>query len=287
MRIGDRLQALLLTPLGLLLVATIVIPAVVLLAYSFFGFLYLEPVGNPTLENYARVGADHLYRTVAANTVLIAVPTTLLAVAGGYALAYYAVFQARRWRRLVPALVVSALMASYLVRIYAWRTLLGETGIVNSALTTTGIVTAPLEFLLFSRISVIVAETTLLMPFAAIAFYAALAGIGAEFREAARDLGAGSAQTFRRVTLPMTGAAVLSTTAIVLFASAGDYVTPVLVGGPDAVTFGTLIAANFSLDGQYGLGAASSFIMIAALGLTYLILRASMRRLGYLPEVAA
>ena len=168
-------------------------------------------------------------------------------------------------------------MASYLVRVYAWRTLLGETGIVNSALIAAGITDRPIEFLLFSRVSVVIAEVSLLMPFAALAFFPALSGIGPEFREAASDLGAGPVQTLGRITVPMTGAAVLATTAIVFFASAGDYITPVLVGGPDSATFGTLIASNFGLEGQYGLGAAASFVIFLAFAVVYLGLRSSLR----------
>ena len=284
MLIRDRLQAILLSPLVLLLAGTIFVPAAVLLGYSFFTFLYLAPTGAPTLDNFVRVLGDPLYRTVALNTVVIAVPVTLLSIIGGYALAYYATIGTSRWGQLVSVLVVSALMASYLVRVYAWRTLLGETGIVNSGLIAAGITDRPIEFLLFSRVSVIIAEVSLLMPFAALAFFSALSGIGPEFREAASDLGAGPAQTLRRITVPMTGAAVLATTAIVFFASAGDYITPVLVGGPDSATFGTLIASNFGLEGQYGLGAAASFLMILAFAIVYLGLRSSLRITKLLPE---
>ena len=287
MRIRDRLQAVLLSPLALLLGATIFIPAVVLFGYSFFSFLYLEPVGAPTLDNFARVLADPLYRTVAVSTIVIAVPTTILSISGGYALAYYAVFGTRRWSQLVSLLVLSAMMASYLVCVYAWRTLLGETGIVNSAMMAIGLTTKPLEFLLFSRLSVVIAEASLLMPFAALALFSALSGVGNEFREAARDLGSGPLQTFRRVTLPMTGSALLATTTIVLLSSAGDYVTPVLVGGPDSVTIGTLVASNFGLHGQYGLGAAASFLLIVAFSLIYLSLRIGMRTVRLLPETVA
>ena len=72
--IRDRLQAILLSPLVLLLAGTIFVPAAVLLGYSFFTFLYLAPTGAPTLDNFVRVLGDPLYRTVAVNTVVIAVP---------------------------------------------------------------------------------------------------------------------------------------------------------------------------------------------------------------------
>src|SRR5207248_3745785 len=123
----------------------------------------------------------------ALNTLWIALPTTAVSVLAGYTLAYGIVFGRPRRKSLLFALLLTALMASYLVRIYAWRTLLGESGIVNSALTGAGIIHKPLGFLLFSRVAVIIAETSLFIPFAALALFAALAGISPDYREVSRD----------------------------------------------------------------------------------------------------
>jgi spermidine/putrescine transport system permease protein len=287
MRIGQGLAVALLGPLALLIVSAIVVPGIILFGYSLFAWRFLEPVGEPTLANYVAAASDPLYRQLLINTLAIGVPTTLLSVGGGYALAYFGVFGPGRARAVVFFLIVTALMASYLVRIYAWRTLLGENGIINTALRAIGVGgdRAP-DFLLFSRAAAIVAEVSLFMPLAALAFYAALSGIPSDYREAARDLGARPSQVLRRITLPLTGQAVLAVTAVTFFLSAGDYVTPVLVGGVDSSTFGTVIATRMGASGDYGSGAALSFVVLAGFVFAYLALRSVMRAARFLPEHA-
>jgi spermidine/putrescine transport system permease protein len=284
MRIGRRLEAFLVAPLTILLLGTVVLPAVILLGYSLFAWHFLQPVGDFTLDNYAQALTDPLYRKLVVNTLAIGIPTTIGSIVGGYALAYYIVFGTGRGRQLLFGLLVTALMASYLVRIFAWRTLLGESGIINSFLTGIGLIGQPLDFLLFSRASAVLAEVALFMPLAGLAFYAALSGISPDYREAARDLGAGRPQTLLRITIPLSGAAILATTALIFFLSAGDYVTPVLVGGIDSSTVGTVIATNMGPAGNYGLGAGLSFMVLLGFVIVFLLLRAGMRAGGFLPE---
>src|SRR5207253_6115651 len=116
--------------------------------------------------------------------------------------------------------------ASYLARVYAWRTLMGENGIVNSTLHAAGLVHKPIPWLLFSRVAVILAEANLYLPIASLILFASLAGVAPELREVSRDLGAGPFQTLRRVSLPLTGRAVFGAAALSFFLSCGDYVTP-------------------------------------------------------------
>ena len=283
MPIRRSLGAILLSPLGLLLGVVILAPAAILLADSFFQFYLLRPSGDPGLANYLAVFSRPIHRTVLISTLIIALPVTALSVVGGYALAYYAVFGPRRLRQPIFALVVSLLMAPYLVLIYAWRILLGETGSINSALMAAEVIETPLTFLIYSPVAVIIAETTLLMPLAALTFYSALSGLAPELAEASRDLGAGGSQTFRRITLPLTGKAVLATTTIVFFLAAGDYVTPVLVGGPGSQTIGRLIAARFTEEGDFGAGSALAYIVLVVFLLSYVLFRQLLRAGRLLP----
>ena len=284
MILRGRLQTLLLSPLAILLLATVVIPAVILLSYSLYVWYALQPEGGLTLANFQTALTGRLYSQVAYTTLAVAGPATLLSVVGGYVLAYYAVFVQKHGRALMFALIVSAVMASYLARIFAWRTLLGDTGLLNSWLIGLGIIHQPLTFLLYSRPSAIFAMTALYMPLAALTFYAALSGISADYREAARDLGAGGLQALRRITLPLSGPALLTTTALIFFLACGDYFTPILVGGVDTLTVGRLISDDFGTIGDYGMGATLSFFMLTAFVAAYLLLRTLMRWTGLLPE---
>jgi spermidine/putrescine transport system permease protein len=283
-KISRPLQVLLLSPLGLFLVGAVLVPAAILFGYSLFTWRLVEPTGALTAANYVAVLADPLYRQLLVNTIVIALPTTIGSVVGGYTLAYYIVFGNGPGRRLTLGLVVSALMASYLVRIFAWRTLLGSNGVINSLLVQTGIIREPLGFLLFSPASAILAEVALLMPLAGLAFYASLAGISASYREASRDLGAGRAQTLLKITIPLTGASILATSALTFFLSAGDYITPVLVGGASSATLGTVIASSMGHAGNYGLGASVAFLLLVGFAVVYVLLRAAMRASRLLPD---
>lgn len=281
MRLNARIAALLASPLAVLLLATLLIPAGTFLIYSFYTFHLLEPHPAFQLGNYTAALSDPLYHQLALNSFLIAAPTTIVSVLFGYVVAYYLAFVAApRGRQLVLGLVVISMMASYLVRIYAWRTLLGENGILNKALETGGLIHKPIGFLLFSRFAVVVAQVNLFLPFAVLVLFASLSGIPSHLIDGARDLGARRREALRRVVIPLSGRAILSAAALTFFLSAGDYITPVLLGGTNSATFGTAISNQLLITGNYALGAALSFVMVAAFVVVYWVLRLSMRGSG-------
>jgi spermidine/putrescine transport system permease protein len=285
MRIRRNLGVMLASPLALLLILTIAVPAGTFFVYSFYKFVLLEPKAGFDLGNYRTALSDQLYHKLAWNSVAIAGPTTVLSVVFGYVLAYYLAFVASvRRRQVVLALIVISLMASYLVRIYAWRTLLGEQGLINDALRSVHVISEPLGFLLFSRFAVVVAQVNLFLPFTALVLYASLSGVSPQLAEGARDLGARRVETLRRVLLPLSGRAVLSAGALTFFLSAGDYITPVLLGGTNAETFGTAISDQLRITGDYPLGAALAFVMVAAFAVFYWLLRVLLRTTGVLPR---
>ncbi|MBX3031867.1 MAG: ABC transporter permease [Chloroflexi bacterium] len=284
MRVGRGLELGLLAPLSVLLVGLVVVPTIVLVGYSLFEWVFASPQGALTLANYQQAIGDPITWRVILTTLSIGVPVAVLSTVSGFALAYYMVFGTGRGRRLLFVLTVTALMASFLVRLYAWRTLLGSNGVVNGALVSLGIVSEPLDFILFSRTAVVIAEVSVFTPIAALTFFAALSGIPPQLREAARDLGASRTRTLFRVTLPLSGPSVLATGALVFFLAAGDYLTPVFVGGPDSVTIGRLVADAFSTQADYGKGAALSVMMLIGFVALYLGMRFVMRASGLLPR---
>jgi spermidine/putrescine transport system permease protein len=283
MRIGRGVGVALLLPLLAVLIGFIVVPTAVLFGYSLFEWVFASPVGAVTPTNYVELLESPITWKVIETTLWIGVPVAICSVAGGYAIAYTIVFGRHRGRQLLFVLTVTALMASYLVRVYAWRTLLGSKGIVNGGLEAAGLIDEPLDFILFSRTAVILGEVSLFMPLAALTFFAALSGIDANLREAARDLGASRFQALRRVTLPLSGPAILATSALIFFLAAGDYLTPVFLGGPESVTLGRLIADSFGTTADYGKGAALSMVVLVGFVLIYLLLRFVMRRTNLLP----
>jgi spermidine/putrescine transport system permease protein len=285
--LSRRLAGLLMTPFVALLVCGVVVPVAMLFAFSFFHLHLLEPVPAFTTDNYRQVVTTGLYRTYAINTLLIAAPTALLSVVAGYVVASFLVFRARRSRRIILVAVVIALMGSYLALVYSWRTLSGESGILNSLLQALHITSRPVGFLLFSRIAVIAAEVNFFLPFTILVLFSSLSSIPVGLEAAARDLGASRLMTLRRIMLPLSGSALFGATLFVFFLSAGDYITPVFLGGiGSSATFGTLIADQLSTTLNYPLGAAIAFVMLAVFGVLVLLLRAGMRSAGLLPRYA-
>jgi spermidine/putrescine transport system permease protein len=284
--LSRRLTALLLTPLGALLGLAVAVPVAMLFAFSFFRIgALLQIIPSFTWDNYHQVATTSLYRAFARNTFLIAAPTAVLSVAGGYVLAYHLAFRARRSRGLVLVAVVIALMGSYLALIYSWRTLSGENGIINSLLQAAGLTNHPLSVLLFSRSAVVIAEVNFFLPFTTLVLFSSLSAIPPGLESAARDLGASRWMALRRIVLPLSGFALFGATLFVFFLSAGDYITPVFLGGiGSSGTFGTLIADQLDTTLNYPLGAAIAFVGLALFLVIVVVLRAAMKAAGLLPE---
>ena len=286
MSLSRRLAAFLLAPLGALLLFAVVVPVAMLFAFSFFHIdELLQIVPTFTLGNYRQVFTTSTYRTYAVNTFLIAGPTAVLSVVGGYVLAYFLAFRARRSRGLLLIAIVIALMGSYLALIYSWRTLSGEHGIINSLLQAAGLTNHPLSVLLFSRSAVVIAEVNFFLPFTTLVLFSSLTAIPGGLEAAARDLGASRWMALRRIVLPLSGTALFGATLFVFFLSAGDYITPVFLGGiGSSGTFGTLIADQLDTTLNYPLGAAIAFVGLALFLVVVIVLRVAMRAGGLLPE---
>lgn len=241
-------------------------PMVILVRYSFYdaGFLRLIPAFQ--LDNYREAITNDLYREVIVRTLLIGLVTATIVVVLAYAFTYAITFVFPRRRELLFFLVMVALFSGYLVRIYAWRTILGEEGIVNSLLTSTGIVDEPVRFLIYSRFAVVLTMTNILLPFAILPLYSAMQNVPRDAIDAARSLGGGVVTVFRTVTFPMTITGARAAFAFAFVLTCGDYVTPTLVGGTNGIMVGNVIADQFGVAFNWPLGAALAVtIMVAVL----------------------
>lgn len=189
----------------------------------------------------------------------IAVSATVLA----YPIAYFLAFRARHRTATFLILLLLPFATSFLLRIMAWRLLLGREGAINWLLTTTGLVDEPSGLLIYSRAAVVITLIYIWIPFAALPIYAALQRIDRGHLEAAADLGAGPWTRFARVTVPLSLPGVLAALFMVFIPTVGEYVTPVLVGGPDGVMYGQLVQDFFTRAGNWPLGSALAVVMLA------------------------
>lgn len=276
----DRwLSALQLAPATAFLLTFLVVPLGIFFAYSFWVTRSHALVAEWTLAQYKEGVTDPVWRDLLRNTFVIAFVTAAITVTIAYAFAHAIRFHLRRYQEILLFLVLIALFSGYLVRIYAWRTILGNEGIVNQALVRVGIVDEPLSFLLFSRSAAVLVLVNFLVPLAILPIYGALQNVRDEEVEAARDLGASAASALRRVTLPLAWSGVFVSFAISFIIAAGDYVTPQLVGGTSGSMIGRAIANQFGVTFEWPRGAALAFLTLAIVLATLAVLRAASARL--------
>jgi spermidine/putrescine transport system permease protein len=256
-------QTLQILPALLFLLVFLVGPVAVFFAYSFWTVDGFDLAATWTLENYTEALSEPIYQTLFAQTLLTAGTAALVTTVVAYVFAHAIRFHLRRYQEALLFLVIVALFSGYLVRIYAWRTILGDSGVINQALLGLGLVQEPLSFLLFSRVATIIVLVNFLVPLAVLPIYAALQNVRDEEIEAARDLGASPVGAFWRVTLPLAWGGVFAAFGLTFIIAGGDYVTPQLVGGTSGTMIGRTIASTFGTAFNWPLGAALSFLTLA------------------------
>ncbi len=219
---------------------------------------------TPTLDQYASIAGTGSYWRLLGISALTAFGVGLSAVLLAYPLAYFLVFHAGRRTTFYLILLLIPFWTSYLLRIMAWKILLGTEGVINSFLIYTGLIQEPLTALLYNRTAVILTLVYVWIPFAALPIFAALQRIDPVLFEAAADLGARPLRQFLRVTLPMSAPGVLAAFFMVFIPTVGEYVTPLLVGGSRGFLYGNIIQDFFTKAANWPLGSALSIIMLAA-----------------------
>ncbi len=223
-----------------------------------------------SLDAFASLLGEEVYRTIAFRTIAVALLVTLTDILLAFPIAYYmARVAAPRTRRFLVIAVLMPLWASYLVKIYSWRTILQGNGLVDSALAPLGMDGPGLSAVTNSWLVL----SYLWLPYMILPIYAGLERIPASLMEASADLGAGAATTFRRVVLPLALPAVVAGSIFTFSLTLGDYITPSLVSNTKFI--GNVIYDNSSL-GNVPLAAAYSLLpMVIMVG--YLLVA---RRLG-------
>ena len=246
-------------------------PLVILLIMSFrYETLYGFETGW-TLDNFRTLFTDPIYRGVARDTLIIASTAMTCQLLIAFPLSYFIAFKAGRWELPLLLLLVLVDELNPIVRIYAWRMLLGREGLINDFLMWTGIVDAPLDWLLFTKFSVILVLSTSWVNYCAIPIYASMKAINPSLFEAATDLGAGWFTRWRRVLLPLAAPGVFVAVILVYIPLFTDFATPGLVGGTSSYMLGNSVADLMVVIGDWGAGSALSLLMLAAMAVVAVI----------------
>jgi len=188
---------------------------------------------------------------------------TLLALAIAYPLAYFIAFRAGNWRSLMLVLVIAPSFASFLLRTYAWKTILSDEGIITTTLNSLHLL--PDDRILNTGIAVIAGLTYNFLPFMILPLYAALEKIDPRLIEAAGDLYASPQKAFRKVTWPLSLPGVVAGTLLTFIPAAGDYINAALLGSTGDRMIGNAIQINFIQFRDYPTASALSFVLMAAI----------------------
>jgi spermidine/putrescine transport system permease protein len=271
----------LLSPTLLIMALGILIPFGILIVMSFwtqagFGFDL-----TPTITNYEQAVERPIYGALLKRSLWMSSAATIATVLLCYPMAYFVAFHVHRNKMMWIILMTLPFWTSYLLRVFAWKVVLGYEGVINSALMSLGIINAPLEVLLYSQTAVIITLAHAWAAFAILPMYVSLEKIDKSLLEAATDLGDGPIMRFLRITLPLSLPGVIAATLLIFIPTTGDYITPALLGGPDGMMIGNLIQKQFGAINNWPMGATLAIVLmlsIAVIALGFMFVANFVRR---------
>ncbi|WP_296743298.1 ABC transporter permease [Mesorhizobium sp.] len=233
-------------------------PLAIFLVYSFYSVDQGQIVHTPTVANYVRFFTDPIFLPVFWNTIGLCLTVAAISILLAYPAAYFLTTLRGRWRYALLMLLMVPLLMSYVIKIYAIRSILGLNGFLNKALVGLGIIAEPSTLFVFNMNAILLTLTLLLIPFAILPIFLALERIPQVLLRASDDLGATSLQTFLRITLPLSLPGVASAASFVFVLAIGDFLTPQMVGGVSGFTFGRILYSQFGTAFNWPFGAALS-----------------------------
>lgn len=254
-------------------------PLVILIVYSLWTQTYVDIDRTPTLANYREALTDPLVRHLMIRSILIAAAVTVATVTLAYPIAYFIAIKARR-KTLWLLLITIPFWSSYLLRVFAWKLILGFNGVLNSALLALGVIDSPLTFLLYNEFAVVLTLAHAWAPFAILPIFVSIQKIDPSLLEAATDLGNSKLESFLRITLPLTLPGIIAACLIIFIPTVGDYVTPSLVGGSDGKMIANLIQVQFGAANNWPLGATLSLLAMLSVGFVAILFVLSATGLG-------
>ena len=221
--------------------------------------------GLPTLKlnfsSYLFIASDSLYLKTYLSSIEYALITTLICLAIGYPFAY---FMARSPKHLQPMLLMLIMLpfwTSFLLRIYAWKTLLVSNGVINNVLMTLGIINAPLA-MMNNSFSLVIGMVYSYLPFMILPLYANLLKMDLRYLEAAADLGTSPFKAFCLITVPLSKAGIIAGSMLVFIPAVGEYVIPELLGGSDTLMIGRVLWDEFFSNNDWPMASSVAIVMI-------------------------
>ena len=238
--------------------------------------------GWPTIKlnfaNYLFLASDSLYIQTYISSIQYAFITTIICLTIGYPFAY---FMARSPKHLQPMLLMLIMLpfwTSFLLRIYAWKTLLVSNGVINNVLMSLHMIDAPLA-MMNNSFSLIVGMVYSYLPFMILPLFANLSKLDLRYLEAAADLGTSPFKAFWLITVPLSKAGIIAGSMLVFIPALGEYVIPELLGGPDTLMIGRVLWDEFFSNNDWPVASAVAVVMILLILLPMAIYNKSQAQL--------
>jgi spermidine/putrescine transport system permease protein len=263
---SNRAKALLLLPMVVWLIAFLLLPYVFIFAQSLMqSDAFGNVVMNVTAESYIKIFTSKLYYFTLLKTLMMSCLVAVSCVIISLPLCYFIAFkvQSESRKTMLYTLIVLPFWVSYIVRAYSWKIILGQFGILNGFLLSTGLISEPLEAILYSDFATIICLVYIFTPFVAIQFYTAFEHIPKSLVEASKDLGAGSLTTFFRIIIPLALPGIISGATFALVLTMGDFLAPILLGGPNTLFISNIVQNLFGTSNDKPLGSAVGIVILA------------------------
>lgn len=257
------------------------VPLAILISYSVWRLESFDIVREVTWVNFQTIFTNTAYRTVLLRTLLTALGVTLIDIGIALPLGYFIGRYGGSYRTLLTLLVILPLWSSYLVRVFAWKIILGYNGVLNGVLIAIGILQQPSQIFLYNQFSTVLTFVHVWLPFMILPVITAFERLPQELLEASADLNAPPWTTFRRVVLPLVMPGVLAGSINVFSLTMGDFITPSLVGSPSGIMLGNVISSQFGVSYNWPLGAAFALVvmLIVFLGLAIVLRQGALESL--------
>lgn len=261
----------LLSPAMVTITLLVVIPMSFILIYSFYINIDLavDEVAFQ-FENWEEFFTDSYYHVAILKTLRLSVIVTVLAAILGYIPAYFIAYTSFRHKWLLLLLLILPFWVSFIIRTLSWIHILGNQGALNGMFIWLGLTDEPIA-MMFNEFAVIVGFIHVFLPYMILNVYVSLEGIDRNLVPAARTLGCTHLEAFREITLPLSLPGLAAGSLLVFVLTAGSYVTPLILGGPDDFLFGNLIYDAILSELNWPMGATLSFALLVLLGTVVVI----------------
>src|SRR2546428_10636365 len=229
------------------LVVFFLVPIAIVAAYSFDVYSLFPGKHGFTLAAWREFVHSSVYLRLFWKSVKMSLTVSAIIVVLAYPLAYYLALSGTKRKYILLLLLIAPFLTSYLLRVLAWKVILGNQGVINTFLFWTGLRSPdhPLSQLLYSRFAVMLVLGYIWLPFVALPIFVSLESLDRRLLEAASDLGASRLQAFRSITLPLSMPGVIAAFLFVFIPTVGEFVTPSLVGGTSGYMYGNQITDLF------------------------------------------